>query len=598
MPAQYLESVRVTAYSVVEDWFMGVEVFTHTYPTPSNGGNPWEVHFTGCCQLDNVLNVVNSGSPTWDVMTTINLLDADRSPRIVSLPVIYFQSGQPTTFSLATAGASAAVGSLTPTAAVTWALGTSSGGVTPTGVTVGTDGTCVVTITCPAGTASYCLYGLQAYAAAGSAKVPVSLLLNLSVASVPTFDPSTVPATNWQFSLFAGFEGKLDIRGYLPSGAGSKSVGFSAGTMPSGARLSTVRGKGTSSTAPAIVTFRWTPSTPQLGTDVACFDVVDSTGIACTQKCLGLSVVLDTPPTLSLSLDGRALALQTVSSIKCPLGPCLYALLYIGTDHELDVTAVDQNAGDTLTLEAVPPPSDVAAAAAALVAASPSNVTCGQGVACLPPGATWTDPVTTTTASSVSVARSMLFTPAYNHGGYLQPVCFRVSDSCGLARAGDPCPGRLDAVTQCVWIQVQRCRFIVRAGHQLQTIAAVYKTDWLQLWSLNQWLLSPDSGLAPGQVLNIGHDYAVQPLDTPAAVSSRFGMDAASFAALNADLADDAAQARYLCTSTAECAERRWCVMPSSCKGASGSVYSSAQASYSDSTWFPSMLSSGASSSP
>jgi uncharacterized membrane-anchored protein len=28
---------------------------------------------------------------------------------------------------------------------------------------------------------------------------------------------------------------------------------------------------------------------------------------------------------------------------------------------------------------------------------------------------------------------------------------------------------------------VVRCRFIVREGHQLQTIAAVYDTDWLQV---------------------------------------------------------------------------------------------------------------------
>ena len=30
--------------------------------------------------------------------------------------------------------------------------------------------------------------------------------------------------------------------------------------------------------------------------------------------------------------------------------------------------------------------------------------------------------------------------------------------------------------------QVVRCQFVVQQGQQLQEVAAIYSTDWLQLW--------------------------------------------------------------------------------------------------------------------
>jgi len=34
----------------------------------------------------------------------------------------------------------------------------------------------------------------------------------------------------------------------------------------------------------------------------------------------------------------------------------------------------------------------------------------------------------------------------------------------------------------CSYKQVKRCQMVVRAGQQLQQIAAIYRSDWLQLW--------------------------------------------------------------------------------------------------------------------
>eukprot|EP00291_Cryptomonas_curvata_P025390 CAMPEP_0172165236 /NCGR_PEP_ID=MMETSP1050-20130122/8301_1 /TAXON_ID=233186 /ORGANISM="Cryptomonas curvata, Strain CCAP979/52" /LENGTH=415 /DNA_ID=CAMNT_0012835687 /DNA_START=166 /DNA_END=1409 /DNA_ORIENTATION=+ len=353
---QYLEEVRIKAYSVAEDWFLGVEVLTHTYATPSNAGSPWLVHFTGCCQLRTLENAKDS---SWDLWTAIDLLQSDESPRIVSLPVIHVPVNTLTSFFLETAGGPAA-----QLAAVTWSPAGAPGtpAAPPQGVAVGAEGTIVALLGCPDGTRPFCLYALQAYAAVGSAQVPVALIINVTQSSVPkpAFDPTSVPANNWLLSLNPGFEKALDIRGYLTSqpaaGGAAISVGFTVGPLPVGARLSTVRGKGTSADAPAVITLRWNPTSAQMGVDIGCFDVVNSLGVACTQKCISLEVKPDVGPSLAFALDGQALALQARPPTECPVSPCYYAKLFIGGQHVLDISATDPNALDSVTIDPVPPP--------------------------------------------------------------------------------------------------------------------------------------------------------------------------------------------------------------------------------------------------
>jgi hypothetical protein len=84
---KYLEAVKITAYSEQENWFLGSETFTHTYDTPNNEGAPWEITFSGCCRMRN-LQQGKSDEP-WSITAQLDLLEADASPRIVSLPVIH-----------------------------------------------------------------------------------------------------------------------------------------------------------------------------------------------------------------------------------------------------------------------------------------------------------------------------------------------------------------------------------------------------------------------------------------------------------------------------------------------------------------------------
>jgi hypothetical protein len=83
--SQFLESVKITAYSETEDWFMGQQVFTKTYNTPNNNGQPWELRFKGCCRMS---GLVNNPDASWDMMAHVDLIEFDMSPRIVSLPVV------------------------------------------------------------------------------------------------------------------------------------------------------------------------------------------------------------------------------------------------------------------------------------------------------------------------------------------------------------------------------------------------------------------------------------------------------------------------------------------------------------------------------
>jgi hypothetical protein len=86
-PPEYLEGVRITAYSDQENWFLGEQKFTHTFETPNNAGKPWEISFSGCCRMRNLLQ--GQADQPWDLAVTVDLLEADSSPRIVTLPVIH-----------------------------------------------------------------------------------------------------------------------------------------------------------------------------------------------------------------------------------------------------------------------------------------------------------------------------------------------------------------------------------------------------------------------------------------------------------------------------------------------------------------------------
>jgi hypothetical protein len=258
----------------------------------------------------------------------------------------------------------------------------------------------------------------------------------------------------------------------------------------------------------------------------------------------------DEAPTLHITpLGGTAIANGSTTSD-----------LMMGLEYTFHIVAHDSNGLDSLTITPVPASHDDDC----------------SGEECLPPTATLSETQHSVGADGAAHAtRTLTFAPKHDHGGYMMTHCFSVSDSCGTACGHDTCPGSIDVVTHCVTFKVKRCEMVVREGHQLQQIAAIYRSDWLQLWSHNQDMMHPDMGLNPQNVLNIGHLYDVQPFDKPADVAKRFGMDKPALKTLNADVDVDA---DMLCDSVVACTGVQMCIMPNSCTGASSSIYHNALA--------------------
>lgn len=555
--AVYLEQVEITAWSAAEDWFLGQQVFRVTYDTPNNKGQPWKVSFKGCCRMS---TLVNNPDRPWEMNMHIDMIKAERSPRVVSLPVIFFTkpgSGLPMTagFNLRTAMDFDDVVWSAPVPGVS--APADFNGLSNV-INVGSAGNVTVNV------ATTGLVHITAYAAMRnqpSVMVPVDVLVNItdSQFSDPQFDDATMALFAMEHYARPGFEFSTDISGFMkgPVSDPSLYVGFTVGPLPAAAHLSTVRGKGSGPSDPAVMTLQWTPCTDHIGKAVICFDVVNSLGVAATQKCLVINVVADAAPSVQVSLGG------------VPISPIAAAMpLYIGVSYIFTVTATDSNYLDSVKIM----PTDDMGRACVPPSCHP-----------LPPGAAMQPASSRSTwGASMMTMVNVTFAPAHNHGGYMRKHCFTATDSCGMACGASECPGGIQSTTTCVTIAVQRCQYVVRQGQELSEIASVYHSDWLQLWSLNHQFSSPDVGIAPGNIVDIGHMYAVQPFDKPSEVSKRFGMSADAFAILNADTSMGVMDMEQ-CRTMQECASKRWCILPSSCKGETGSIY---QGAYANQAWF------------
>ena len=292
---EYLEAVKITAYSEQENWFLGEETFTHTFDTPNNAGKPWEIRFSGCCRMRNL--VQGQDDKPWDMVVEVDLLAADSSPRIVSLPVIHVRK-------VTTPGANVNSTFMLHTAehdpSITWSLGMHLPGqyVHANGlVELDTKAAGIPANCAPVAGVAPCAVNVMAYAHyAGNLKIPVDLVVMMVPAPYPEFTHFPTRQT-----ARVGFELKADIKAYQnASVASGLYVGFTVGSLPRGLHLSTVRGKGNNIDNQATMSLRWTPCAGDLGTHVLCVDAVNNHGLAATQKCLVIDVVADDAPMLMI----------------------------------------------------------------------------------------------------------------------------------------------------------------------------------------------------------------------------------------------------------------------------------------------------------
>ncbi|EKX38796.1 hypothetical protein GUITHDRAFT_154629, partial [Guillardia theta CCMP2712] len=144
-------------------------------------------------------------------------------------------------------------------------------------------------------------------------------------------------------------------------------------------------------------------------------------------------------------------------------------------------------------------------------------------------------------ANNASMSLSLTAPPIAGGGRYL--VCFNASDTAG-SRYRNCRRGTRDS-SLCVYINVERCRYVVRPRETLQDIAGLFWTDWVQLWAVNPDIRNPDTqiGFNPdsnafGATINIGHLYQVSVGDTVASVAFKFGTTIKKLLQTNADIID------------------------------------------------------------
>ena len=107
-------------------------------------------------------------------------------------------------------------------------------------------------------------------------------------------------------------------------------------------------------------------------------------------------------------------------------------------------------------------------------------------------------------------SRDLAWTPAWNQGGYSVYVCFKASDII----TGCEHANQQHETTRCATLLVRKCVYAVNFEQHLQELASLYKTDWLNVYSMNPTIKTPDRVLFEGQLVNIGHLYSVVPGDT------------------------------------------------------------------------------------
>jgi len=133
----------------------------------------------------------------------------------------------------------------------------------------------------------------------------------------------------------------------------------------------------------------------------------------------------------------------------------------------------------------------------------------------LPPGAVldvMTHPASNCSDIGLCYARSrdLAWTPAWNQGGLTSTVCFKATDIVtGCEPEGQPHESHV-----CATLKVIKCAYAINFEQHLQELASLYKTDWLNIFSMNPTIKTPDRVLYAGQVVNIGHLYQVVPGDT------------------------------------------------------------------------------------
>jgi hypothetical protein len=382
------------------------------------------------------------------------------------------------------------------------------------------------------------LYSTGFIISSGSASSGLDILVSVDKADggVAFTETGIAPYTGGDsgHTKYTGFNIGFTVKAEGQS-AGNR-VGFTWNALPAGATLSVIDGTGLPSGADghndAVMSFSWTPTKSQAGTHYICVDAVDARapdsgpgsstynmndgGYATTQHCYELNVLDDSSaakPTFTGNYESHYTA-------------------YINQPLDIEVTVHDENPADSLVI----------------AADGSDGGQCGEA-GDWPAGAGWAG---AQTGSGADVSRTFRWVPKSNQGGWSGEVCVKATDAAS---------GTADKAKKCFKITVAKCRYAVGDEQMIQQVAAVYDTNWISLFQLNDGVKHPDYLLHSSQEpLWSGNLYKVQLHDNLHDVAARVGTSVEHILTLNADI----------CDKTDIKVNDRVCVHANPCEGATG----------------------------
>ncbi|EKX32098.1 hypothetical protein GUITHDRAFT_148849 [Guillardia theta CCMP2712] len=572
----------VEGYSIQEDWIYSVATFQHTYPLLlSTTAFSYTTTFKGCCRHS---DLVNNAHTSWILTNSINVRDDGGSPQLSSIPVhtvvkkarpsdadphVFIPAGKvgeipggrrgQLTWRLPSAIGAATLNTEAPRNLASFQLDSSTGKMTIlAGPVYDSDNPsslsrCDVTKIC-SGNMSAGLYDVVVEVREGNSTATLEFAIRLVELQANEAIPNiTTGAQDIFYPAFSSYRNLGYVGFSIPKMVFSSStsmqgmgIGFSFSRLPPGAQLSVINGGRSVSTyvcsagsgycrestgtacnqssssctclppdtgkvcnpagsdchggsqcstcwsqqacptPDASIELSWTPSWGQDGVTVICVNAIAKRNDP--TRCVEIEVFKDTRPVLWSSY----------SQDLDPYSNTTFA--YVGRVLSFTLYANDTNCFDSsnITMGSMPPgafldPQGFSTALVPMLAFSSIGVADGSTRACPTQHVTfhWNIPIT--------------------YGGYKGRHCF--------------------------YATVAKCKYAVSMEQTIAEIAAIFGTDWIQIFNLNA-MTSPDIILFRHQVLNVGHLYSVAVGDSLDSIARRFGTSPRSIMFLNYELGE------------------------------------------------------------
>ena len=262
------------------------------------------------------------------------------------------------------------------------------------------------------------------------------------------------------------------------------------------------------------IDFRWTPLVEQAGSHYVCVEAVDNSTetLSSGQHCFILWV------------NG----VNPAPSFSAP-PPNAIVTFYMEVPNEFSIAGTNENPYDNILLFPKFPLSP------------------GQFLS--PPVASEKKVRATDAVNRVAVSAILSWRPSRFTGAFSERLCFVLSQDGG--------PGVIPQTSsRCITVRVERCKYMSQPGDTMQSIGALFASDWLSLWGINVNLTT--FAPAAGTEIFVGRLYSLRAGDTLSSISRQFGTTVERIKELNVDVSKQGAEMELS-------AHAEICILPNTC---------------------------------